>query len=28
LPRVVLNDCVDGDPKQSWELVAVPRAAR
>jgi len=28
LPRVVLNDCVEGDPKQSWELVAVPRAAR
>ena len=28
LPRVVLNDCQEVDPKQSWELVAVPRGAR
>jgi len=27
LPRVVLNDCLEGNPKQSWELVAVPRGA-
>lgn len=27
LPRVVLNDCLEGDAKQSWELVAVPRGA-
>ena len=27
LPRVVLNGCQPGDPRQSWELVAVPRGA-
>jgi hypothetical protein len=28
LPRVVLNDCDETNPKQSWELVPVPRTAR
>jgi hypothetical protein len=27
LPRVVLNDCQEDNPKQSWELVPVPRTA-
>jgi len=27
LPRVVLNDCQQDNPRQRWELVAVPRGA-